>query len=526
EPRIGLAECSFSPAAREEQRFQGCGSVAARLVQEGYWVSTDERYCRTLSSTTMCRQQFITSGSANAADDSIIKLVRETSIAAACRVVETSAWTEYLRTRSEYQDKRKKLIALHLSKEEPSFPELSRSYIPSRRFLVTVLLWDYQRNRVHLRRELKQVTSQMSLSCDHQRGVIKKTRSKEILGQGGQTLTVAGDFNLCLSVVAVPSTSDEWLEDLFSELKHRHNNRLPPRIYLDKDCCGGIPGVKSTPSATWKKYFSKIVLDGMHLIMRIGREIPAENPRRQAFLRDISRSIYQSHPKDVENVLRAKRLVGDTTPISRVDRCRFIRRVIGDGVETAERVKHVIASYQKADAVALENAQRTGQPISYSKAEATTPIITKRLLKDNLDDPPYRKIGSINYKNGPVELSEYRSLRGTSRVESIHSVMAKAFGPMNALAATVYDCRLSWLISSYNRRRQLALNMKVPPVSVTPRDIELFIASGALDPNKFPDYTLASPDCASLPLIGFEYGRLCNNQASASCLEEELSEDQ
>ncbi|KAF4650347.1 hypothetical protein FOL47_001228, partial [Perkinsus chesapeaki] len=197
-----------------------------------------------------------------------------------------------------------------------------------------------------------------------------------------------------------------------------------------------------------------------------------------------------------------------------------------DGVETAERVKHVIASYQKADAVALENAQRTGQPISYSKAEATTPIITKRLLKDNLDDPPYRKIGSINYKNDPVELSEYRSLRGTLRVESIHSVMAKAFGPMNALAATVYDCRLSWLISSYNRRRQLALNMKVPPVSVTPRDIELFIASGALDPNKFPDYTLAPPDCASLPLIGFEYGRLCNNQASASCLEEELSEDQ
>ncbi|EER00659.1 hypothetical protein Pmar_PMAR019810, partial [Perkinsus marinus ATCC 50983] len=114
-----------------------------------------------------------------------------------------------------------------------------------------------------------------------------------------------------------------------------------------------------------------------------------------------------AHPGDVENVLRAKRLVGDTTPISRVDRCRFIRRVIGDGDETAERVKHVIASYRKADSVALENAQRSGQPISYSKAEATTPIVTKRLLKvaqrqiihlrnkcceDNLDDPPYRKI--------------------------------------------------------------------------------------------------------------------------------------
>lgn len=82
----------------------------------------------------------------------------------------------------------------------------------------------------------------------------KKTRSKEILGQGGQTLRVAGDFNPCLSVVAVPSTSDEWLEDLFSELIHRHNDRFPARIYLDKDCCGGIPGVKSTPSATWKKY--------------------------------------------------------------------------------------------------------------------------------------------------------------------------------------------------------------------------------------------------------------------------------
>ncbi|KAF4650320.1 hypothetical protein FOL47_001236 [Perkinsus chesapeaki] len=55
----------------------------------------------------------------------------------------------------------------------------------------------------------------------------------------------------------------------------------------------------------------------------------------------------------------------------------------------------------------------------------------------------------------------------------------------------------------------IVLKKKVPPLALTAREIELYIAAGALDAAEFPDYSLAHKD-SELPLVGFEYGRQCS----------------
>ncbi|KAF4718363.1 hypothetical protein FOZ63_020997 [Perkinsus olseni] len=495
------------------------------------WVTTDERYVSELDPTTQCRQTFITRGPANVADECLVKLLRESSVSSVSRIAEAAVWEDYLRNKAVYESIRRNRRALRLEKsdEVEPFPPFDTSFIPSRRFLVAVLLWDYHKNKPYLRRELRQVTSQYALSCDCQRGVIKKTRGKDIVGCAGQTATVAGDHNLCLNVVAVPSTNEAWLDQLFGEISRRHQGAPPKRLYLDFACCGGREGVRTVPREKWKRSF-RIVLDGTHLLMRIGRQVSGENPRRGPFLRDLSRAVYQAHPLDVKMLMDAKKSVGDEEPISRRERCRFIRRVIGDGKETADRVKRVVDSYRRADEAAKHNLKNSSQEDKRSPADATSPIVTEQVLKtvrsqithlrngcceDDLNNPPYRAVGSVQFKGGEKRLIEYRSLRGTSKNECIHSVMTKAFASWNGLTAVVYDCRLSWIISRYNRRRMLFLEKKVPPVALTARDVEMFIAAGALKAEDFPDYSLAHKD-SEVPLVGFEYGQQCNSDIAAS----------
>lgn len=76
-------------------------------------------------------------------------------------------------------------------------------------------------------------------------------------------------------------------------------------------------------------------------------------------------------------------------------------------------------------------------------------------ITDEDNAPPYVKVGEVDFHKTGVKLTEYRSLRGTSKVEALHSVMARSFYTTNGLAREVYNGRLSWTISRYNRNRLL-----------------------------------------------------------------------
>ncbi len=88
------------------------------------------------------------------------------------------------------------------------------------------------------------------------------------------------------------------------------------------------------------------------------------------------------------------------------------------------------------------------------------------------DDPerlPFVKVGTINYHTTGHHLDHYRSLRGTSKVEAVHSVLDRTFYSQRGIGMEVFDARLGWWLIGYNRRRLRALGKKLPPDTMPPK---------------------------------------------------------
>ncbi len=61
----------------------------------------------------------------------------------------------------------------------------------------------------------------------------------------------------------------------------------------------------SSVAVQWRSIFS-VKLDAMHLMLRIGREINAEHPRRKKFLVDLSQAIFVQHQGDRDRLMEAR----------------------------------------------------------------------------------------------------------------------------------------------------------------------------------------------------------------------------
>ena len=65
----------------------------------------------------------------------------------------------------------------------------------------------------------------------------------DVLGEGGQTLAVMGDNELCLSVLYVPDTKMDHLDRAMNEILDRHApGSIPKILYVDCACCNGKLG--------------------------------------------------------------------------------------------------------------------------------------------------------------------------------------------------------------------------------------------------------------------------------------------
>ena len=119
-----------------------------------------------------------------------------------------------------------------------------------------------------------------------------------------------------------------------------------------------------------------------------------------------------------------------------------------------------------------------------SVADVAYPLITKRVIEvvklqlihvrngcisDDTDHLPYVRVGTINFHSTGHHLVHYRSLRGTSKVEAVHSVLDRNFYTQRGIGMELFDARLGWWILSYNRRRLRALGKKIPPDSMPPK---------------------------------------------------------
>ena len=115
----------------------------------------------------------------------------------------------------------------------------------------------------------------------------------------------------------------------------------------------------------------------------------------------------------------------------------------------------------------------------------------------------------------------YQSLRGTSKVEAVHSVLDRVFYSQRGVGAEVFDARLAWWLSGYNRRRLHGLGKKVPPDSMPPKVCEHHIAHGLC--TDYPDWSIAAPGTESHLKIGYEYARSVTTSYDA-ITEEDLTD--
>ena len=220
-------------------------------------------------------------------------------------------------------------------------------------------------------------------------------------------------------------------------------------------------------------------------MLRIGREMNAEHPRRKKILVDLSHAIFVQHEGDRQQLMRAREAAGLEGPPTRTERVKFIRRVVGEPESVAERMILVLKAHKELDVQCRTQAQAAGMEVdNISVAGVAYPLITRRLIgvfqqqlvhvrngciSDDPDHLPYVKVGTINFHSTGHHLAHYRSLRGTSKVEAVHSVLDRTFYSQRGIGTEVFDARLGWWILGYNRRRLRTLGKKVPPDSMSPK---------------------------------------------------------
>ncbi len=144
----------------------------------------------------------------------------------------------------------------------------------------------------------------------------------------------------------------------------------------------------------------------------------------------------------------------------------------------------VLQGHRELDNQYRIQAEAAGMQVSdLSVADVAYPLITKRVIEvfklqlihvrngcisDEMDHLPYVRIGTINFHSTGHQLVHYRSLRGTSKVEAVHSVLDRNFYTQRGIGMEIFDARLGWWILSYNCRCLRALG-KIPPDTMPPK---------------------------------------------------------
>ena len=86
-----------------------------------------------------------------------------------------------------------------------AYPPFPAHYVPCRPHLTAMFVQEYWENKSHIMRELRAILSNHSLTVDHQRKVVKRTLGGDIVGRGGQTFTICGDFSLSVGCTLSPT---------------------------------------------------------------------------------------------------------------------------------------------------------------------------------------------------------------------------------------------------------------------------------------------------------------------------------
>ena len=306
------------------------------------------------------------------------------------------------------------------------FPPFPTHYVPKRRHLTAMFVFDYWEHKPYLMRKLRAILSGHALAVDHQRKVVKRTISDGVVSSGAQTFTICGDFGVVCGVYVVPDTSLSWAKEALAEVVQRHEvaaKDAPTFLFVDCGCCNGklhdphgATGHRDSmpDQSSWQATF-RMRLDAMHLMLRLGRQINAEHPCRKKFLIDMSHAIFASHPGDVELLDKARKAAQLEGPPNRTERGKFVRRIVGEPQEVAQHMTLVLKAHRELDVQSRQQAASAGLQVDNSTvANIAYPLITKNLLAvfqqqlvhvlngcitDDPSLPPNVAVGTVDFHN-------------------------------------------------------------------------------------------------------------------------------
>ena len=241
-----------------------------------------------------------------------------------------------------------------------------------------------------LLRELWTVVSSHGLAVDHQRKVVKRTLRGGVMGRGGQTFTICGDFGLACGIYVVPDTALSWAKETMVEMVERHQAAgvaVPGTLYMDCACCNGKPCAMrpATPTsshgaatpvpvspprvdigmgvaALWRHWHGccstvATLAWGLQHCVDIGTGVAAlcrhwhggcstvvvpvfceagchapdtEDPCRKKLLTDLSKAIFVQHTGDCDKLTAARQAADLQGPPTRTERVKFIRQVVNE----------------------------------------------------------------------------------------------------------------------------------------------------------------------------------------------------
>jgi hypothetical protein len=206
------------------------------------------------------------------------------------------------------------------------------------------------------------------------------------------------------------------------------------------------------------KVLTRVLGDAFHVMDRV--KVPMHHDFKIAYFRALRAAIFLFNPEDVANVKRSLKIETDPKAWDRLLAFHFkfiaerVRRRIPDPDMLFERVQHVFNTFQDT------KDAKTGKPLFNEAAKHKSKLVLKLIKSGLLSDPPgysfYAK--KMNSNGLPMKdkygLQLYRSIRGTSLLESLHQFLTRSFG--HTRSAPFYsDSLLTLVTHGYNWRTSI-----------------------------------------------------------------------
>ncbi len=480
--------------ANKPRFVQGIG-LKCTTCSGKQWQSFEKTYVDTLPRRKQHELHAIIAGKSNGVDmDLIIRMRMGETAAAIERSSQAHLEIYHSALQDEYNQKCRVATQHGYDVVLRDFPGVDPSHVAKATITTNAFIRDFLTTSNGLVREMASLKTEKAMAMDHQYKVVRHA----IGSDGGCSFTVVGDGGIVLGYYVVPDEGEEWLQEAMLELVERHGavlnedyktpfvrGHLPPVIYVDKFCCGGTEGARSDAVAYFYGMLKK--LDAFHLIQRIGKEANSEHPRLSDFLSLLSDCIFTLVEEDVFALEDARQRGGVgilSSKEQKRDLQKYVRKKITDPKTIVSKILGVVKGQVALDRAAKLQSIKAGDKCEdITTAHKAYPLITKKVLKcvmsqcyhilngcvhDEIDMNVHT--GVSDYRGTFISLDTYISLRGSSKVEALHSVVDRKVYAIVVMRQALFDARLLWHITHFNRTRLRAMGKETIPDGVAPSE--------------------------------------------------------